>query len=218
MDHDFYVLAKNFFYPIFFSKGVYDFRLYIKIYCFVELNVFSSVAQSCPAACDPKDCGKPGFTVHHQLPEPAQTHVPWVGDAIQPSHPLLSPSPSAFSLSQHQGLFQWVSSLHQVAKILELELQDQSFQWILRTDFIYNWMVLSSCSPRHSQKSSPTPQFKASVLWRSAFFMVQLSHPYITTGKTIPLTRWTFVGKIMSLLFNILSRLVTAFFQGISIF
>ena len=78
---------------------------------------FSSVAQSCPTLCDPVDCTTPGFPVHHQLPELAQTHVHWVGDAIQPSHPLSSPSP-AFNLSQHQGLFQWVSSLHQVAKVL----------------------------------------------------------------------------------------------------
>ena len=83
---------------------------------------FSSVAQSCPTLCDPMDCSTPGLPVHHQLLELAQTHVHWVGVAIQPSHPLLSPSPPAFNLSQHQGLFQWVSSLHQVAKVLELQL------------------------------------------------------------------------------------------------
>ena len=77
---------------------------------------FSSVAQSCPNLCNPMDCSMPGFPVHHQLPEFAQTHVHWVGGAIQPSHPLSSPSPPAFNLSQHQGLFQWVSSSHQVAK------------------------------------------------------------------------------------------------------
>ena len=76
---------------------------------------FSSVAQSCPALCDPMDCSMPGFPVHHQLLELTQTHVLWVSDAIQPSHPLPSPSPLAFNLSQHQGLFKWVSSLHQVA-------------------------------------------------------------------------------------------------------
>ena len=84
---------------------------------------------------DPMDCRMPGFSVHHQLPEFTQTHVHWVGDAIQPSHPLSSPSP-AFSLSQHQGLFQWVSSSHHVAKALEFQLQHQSFQWIFRTDFL----------------------------------------------------------------------------------
>ena len=97
---------------------------------------FSSITQSCPTLCDPMDCSMAGFPVHHQLPEPTQTHVHWVGDAIQPSHPLLSPSPPAFNLSQHQGLFKWVSSSHQVAKVLELQLWHQSFQWIFRTDFL----------------------------------------------------------------------------------
>ena len=95
----------------------------------------SSVIQSCSTLCDPMDCSTPGLPVHHPLPESTQTHVHWVGDAIQPSHPLLSPSPPAFNLSQHQGLFQWVSSSHQVAKALEFQLQHQSFQWIFRTDF-----------------------------------------------------------------------------------
>ena len=96
---------------------------------------FSSVAQSCPTLCNPIDCSTPGLPVHHQLPELTQTHVHRVSDAIQPSHPLLSPSPPAFNLSQHQGLFKWVSSSHQVAKVLELQLQHQSFQWIFRVDF-----------------------------------------------------------------------------------
>ena len=96
---------------------------------------FSSVAQSCPTLCDPMDCSTPGFPVHHQLPELAQTNVHWVGDAIQLSHPLSSPSLPAFYLSQHQGLFRWVSS-NQVAKVLEFQLQHQSFQWIFRTDFL----------------------------------------------------------------------------------
>ena len=81
---------------------------------------FSSVTQSCPTLCNPMDCRTPGFLIHHQLPELAQTHVHWVGDAIQPSHPLSPPSPPAFSLSQHEGLFHWVSFSHQVAKVLEL--------------------------------------------------------------------------------------------------
>ena len=97
---------------------------------------FSSVAQSRPALCDPMNRSTPGLPVHHQLPEPTQTHVHWVGDAIQPSYPLLSPSPPALNLSQHQDLFKWVSSSHQVAKVLEFELQHQSFQWIFRTDFL----------------------------------------------------------------------------------
>ena len=84
--------------------------------------------------CEPMDCSMPGFPVLHYLPEFAQTHVHWVGDAVQPSHHLSSPSPPAFNLSQNQGLFQWVSSSHQLAKVLELQLQHQSFQWIFRVD------------------------------------------------------------------------------------
>ena len=97
---------------------------------------FSSVAQSCPTLCDPMDCRMPGLPVHHQLPEFTQTHVHQVDDAIQPSHPLSSPSPPAFNLSQHQGLFKWVSSSYQVAKVLEFQLQHQSFQWTFRTDLL----------------------------------------------------------------------------------
>ena len=97
---------------------------------------FSSVTQSCPTLCNPMNHSTPGLLVHHQLPEFTQTHVHWVGDAIQPSHPLLSPSPPALNLSQHQGLFQWASSLHQVAKISEFQLQHQSFQWTPRTDLL----------------------------------------------------------------------------------
>ena len=95
---------------------------------------FSAVTQSCPTLCNPMDCSLPGLPVHHQLPEFTQTCVHWVGDVIQSSHSLSSPSPPAFNLSQHQGLFQWVSSLHQVAKVLEFQLQHQSFQWTPRTD------------------------------------------------------------------------------------
>ena len=122
---------------------------------------FSSVAQSCPTLCDPRDRSTPGLPVHHQLLEFTQTHVHWVGDAIQPSHPLSSPSSPALNLSQHQGLFKWVSSSHQVAKFLEFLLQHQSFQWTLRTDLLKDGLVGSPCSPRHSQESSPTPQFKS---------------------------------------------------------
>ena len=106
-----------------------------KVYVLDMLVQFSSVTQSCPTLCDPIDYSTPGFPVPHQLPEFAQTHVYQVSDAIQPSHPLLSLSPPALSLSQHQDLFQWASSSHQVAKVLELQLQYQSFQWIFRTDF-----------------------------------------------------------------------------------
>ena len=90
---------------------------------------FSSVAQSCLTLCDPMECSTPGLPVYHQLPELTQTHVHWVVDAIQPSHPLSSPSPPTLNLSQHRGLFKWVSSSHQVAKVLEFQLQHQSYQW-----------------------------------------------------------------------------------------
>ena len=102
--------------------------------CSVNIQ-FSSVAQSCPTLCDSMDCSTPGLPVHHQHPELTQTPAHWVGDAIQPSHPLSSPSPPAFNLFQHQGLFQRVSSSHQVAKVLEFKPQHQSFQWTFRTDF-----------------------------------------------------------------------------------
>ena len=121
---------------------------------------FSSVTQLSPTLCDTLDCSTPGLPVHRQLPEFTQTHIHWVGDAIQPSHALSSPSLPAFNLSQHQALFKWVSSSHQVAKLLELQFQHQSFQWVFRTDFLWDGLVGSPCSPRESQESSPTPQFK----------------------------------------------------------
>ena len=112
--------------------------IYILLFiCYKIQGAISSVAQSCLTLCDPMNRGTPGLPVHHQLLESTQTHIHWVGDAIQPSHPLSSPS-HAFNLSQHQDLFQWVSSSHQVAKVLEFQLQHQSFQWIFRTDFL--WM------------------------------------------------------------------------------
>ena len=131
-----------------------------KIYTLVMVgwDQFSSVAQSWMTLCDPMNSSTPGLPVHHQLRELTQIHVHWVGDTIQPSHPLSSPSPPAFNLSQYQGLFQWVSSSHQVARVMEF--QHQSFQWIFRTDFLQDGLVGSPCSPRDSQESSPTPQFK----------------------------------------------------------
>ena len=97
---------------------------------------FSSVAQSCPTLCNPINCSIPGLPVHHQLPESTQTHIHCVGDVIQTPYPQSSPSPPAFNLSQHQGLFRWVSCSHEVAKVLEFQLQHQSFQWTLRTDLL----------------------------------------------------------------------------------
>jgi len=101
----------------------------------IEVGLCCSATQSCPTLYDPLHCSMPGFPVLHHLPEFAQTHVHWVGDAIQPTHPLWSPS-LPFNLSQHQVLFQCVSSSHHVAKALELQLQHQSFQWIFRFDFL----------------------------------------------------------------------------------
>ena len=121
---------------------------------------FSSVTQSCLTLCDPMNCSTPGLPVHHQLPEFTQTHVHWVSNAIQPSHPLSSPSPPAPSPSQSQSLFQWVSSLHEVAKVLEFQLQHHSLHRNPRADLLQNGLVGSPCSPRDSQESSPAPQFK----------------------------------------------------------
>ena len=100
----------------------------------VEFSSVQSLSQV--QLCDPMDCSTPGLPIHYQLTEFIQTHVHWVSDAIQPSHPLLSPSSPTFNLSQHQDLFQWVSSLHQVAKLLEFQLQHQSFQWTFRSDLL----------------------------------------------------------------------------------
>ena len=151
--------------------------------CFTVLPQFSSVTQPCPTLCDPMGCSTPGLPVYHQLPELAQTHVHPVSDANQPSHPLSSPSPPAFNLSQHQGLFHWVGSSHQVAKVLELQLQHQSssneYSGLISFridcfDLLIVQGTLKSLLQNHSSK--------ASILWCSAFFIVQLSHPYMTTG------------------------------------
>ena len=160
---------------------------------------FSSVTQSSPTICDPMNHGMPGFSVHHQLPEFTQTHVHWVGDAIQPSHPLSSPSPPALNLSRHGGLFKWVSSFHQVAKIFEFQLQHQySNEYSGLISFRMDWSdllavqgTLKSLLQHHSLKTS--------VLGCLAFFIVQLLNPYMTIRKTIALTRWTFVDKVMSI-------------------
>ena len=111
--------------------------------------------------CNPMNCSTPGLPVHHKLLEITQTHVHRVSDGIQPSHPLSSSSPPAPNPSQHQGLFQWVNSSHQVAKVLEFQLQHQSFQWTPRNALLQDGLVGSPCSPRDSQESSPTPQFKS---------------------------------------------------------
>ena len=122
---------------------------------------FSSVTQSCSTFCEPMNRSTPGLPVHHQLPEFTQTRAHRVSDAIQPSHLLSSPSPPSPNPSQHQGLSHWVNSSHEMAKVLEFQLQHQSFQWIPRTYLFQEGLVGSPCSPRDSQESSATPQFKS---------------------------------------------------------
>ena len=114
------------------------------------------------------------------------------------------------SFPASESFFQWISSSNQVANVLQFELQHQSFQWLFRTDFLQDGLVWSPCSPRGAQEFSPTSQFK-SISSSVLSFMIQLSHPYVSTGKAIALSTWTFVGKVMSLLFNMLSRLVIIF-------
>ena len=162
----------------------------------------------------PWTAARQAFLSFNHLLDLAQTHVHWVGNAFQPSRPLLFPSPFAFSLSQHQGLFQWVGAVHRVAKVLEPQLQHQYFQRIFRIgSFRIDWFdllavhtTLKSLLQHHS--------LKASILWCSAFFIVQLSYLYMTAGKTIALTIRTFVGKVMSLLFNISAALVCHSFSS----
>ena len=131
---------------------------------------FSSAQSLSPTLCTPMDCSMQVLPVHHHLPEFTQTHAHGVGDAIQPSHPLLSPSPPSFNFSQHQCIFTWVNSLHQVAKVLELQNQHESFQRIFRTDFIYNGLGGSPCSLRDSQES-----FSNTTVQKHQFFGAQLS-------------------------------------------
>ena len=155
---------------------------------------FSSVSQSCPTFCDPMNRSTPGLRVHHQLPEFTQTHVHWVSDAIQPSYPLSSPSHPAPDPSQHQGLFQWVNSLHQVAKYWSFSFSiSPSNEHPGLISFRMDWLdllavqgTLKSLLQHHSAK--------ASIFRRSAFFIVPLSHSYMTIGKTIALTRRTSVS------------------------
>ena len=172
---------------------------------------FRSVIQSCLTLCDPMNCSTPGFPVHHQLQEPTQTHVHRIGEAIQPSHPLSSPSPpssifpnirvfSSESVLRIRGPKYWSSSFSISPSNEHPGLISLRMDWL---DLLAVQETLKSLIPHHSSK--------ASVLQCSAFFIVQLSHPYMTTGKTIALTRQTFVDKVMSLLFNMLSRLVITF-------
>ena len=172
---------------------------------------FSSVAQLCPTLCDPMNRSTPGLPVHHQLSQFTQTHVHWVGDVIQPSHLLPTPFPLALNLSHHQGLYSestlcirwpkyWSFSFNISPSNEPLGLISFRMDWL---DLLAVQGTLKSLLQHHSSK--------ALILLCSAFFIVQLSHPYMTTGKTIALGRRTFVNKLMSLLFNMLSRLVITF-------
>ena len=166
------------------------------------------------------DCSIPVFPILHHIPEFAQTHVLWVNEAIQPSHPLLPTSPPALNLSQHQDLFQWVGSSNESSlRIRWPKYWSFSFSISPSNDysglisFRMDWLdllavqgTLKSLLQHHS--------LKASILQCLAFVMVHLSCPYKTTGKIVALTIWVFVSKVMSLLFNMLSRFVIAFLSG----
>ena len=180
----------------------------IAIWC-SELKHLVSVQFSQSVAStlsEPMDYSTPGLPVHYQLPEFTQTHVHWVGDAIQLSHSLSFPSPPTINLSQDSGLFQWVSSSYQVAKVLKFQLQYQCFEWIFRTDLFFRIDWLDALAVQGNLKSLlQHHSSKASILQCSTLFTVQFSHPYMTIEKTIALTRQTFVGKVMSLLLNMLA-------------
>ena len=169
-----------------------------------------SVTKSCTTLCNPMDCSMPGCSVLHYLLEFAQTHVHWVSDAIQPSHPLSPFSPPALNFPQHQDLFQWVGCLHQVAKILEFQLQHQSFQWIFRVDFLrIDWFDLLAVQ-RKFKSLIQHYSSKASVLGGSAFSM---SNSHIHTWLLEKPQLWLY-GPLWAnwcLFLNMLSRFVIAF-------
>ena len=180
---------------------------------------FSSVAQSCLTLCDPMNHSTPGLPVHHQLPESNHTHVHWVSDTIQPSHPPSFPSPPALNLSSIKVFSNESSLCMRWPKYWSFSFDiSPSNEHPGLISFRMDWLDLLAVQgtlKRLIQHHSS----KASILWCPVFFIVQLSHPYMTTGKTIALTRWIFVGKLMFLLFNMLSRFVTGCFsQGESIF
>ena len=194
-------MASFYYYPLSSIPFLTYKPMVFKCYGSVE---FSSVSQSCLTLCDPKNCSTPGLPVHHQLPESTQTQVHHIGDAIQRSHPLSSPSPSAPNPSQHQSLFQWVNSSHEWPKYWSFSFNISpsnehpgpisfGMDWL---DFLAVQGTLKSLLQHHSQSIN---------ISAISFLYIQLSHPYMTTEEVIALTRQTFVGKVMSLLFNILS-------------
>ena len=171
--------------------------------------IISSVSQfSCSVVSDllwPQESQHARLPCPSPTPEFTQTHVHWLGDVIQSSHPLSSPSPPALNHSQHLGLFKWVSSSHQVAKVLEFQLQHQSFQWTSRTHLLEDGLVGSPCRPRDSLKSLLQHRSASINSLALSVLYSPTPHPYMSTGKTITLTRRTFVDKVMSLLFNMQS-------------
>ena len=146
-------------------------------------NQFSSFALFSLTLCYPMDCSMPGLPVHHQLLEFTQTHVHWVSDAIQPSHPLSSPSPPAFNLFQHQGLFQWVSSSHEVAKSIGVSASASVLLMNIQDWFPLGWTGLIFLQSKGLSRVLQHHSSKASILLCTAFFIVQLSHLYMTAGK-----------------------------------
>ena len=149
-----------------------------------------SVTKSCLTLCKLMDCSTAGLPVPPSLLEFAQVHVHWVCDAIEPYQP--QPPPSfAFNLAQHQGLFQWVSSLHQVAKVLELQLQHHSLQWVFRADFLWEGLVGSPCCPRNPQESSPALQLES--INSSALNLLYVKYPLDSHKRKFPLKMnpWT---------------------------
>ena len=158
------------------------------------------------------DCSKPGLPVYHWLLGFTQIRVHWVSDAIQPSHSLMSHSPPSFNLSQHQGLFKWVSSSHQGGQSIGVSASASVLPMNIQDWFPSGWTGWISLQSKGLYKSLlQHHSSKASIFWRSAFFTVQLSHPHMTTEKTEALTRRIFIVKAMSLLFNMMSRFVITF-------
>ena len=193
--------------------------LYVELCTYKNIEVLNLQFNclSCLTFCNPIDWSTPGFPVHHQLPELAQHHAHPVGDTMQLSHPLSSPSLSAFNLPQNRGLLQWVSSLHRVAKVLEFQLQHQFFyEYSGMISFRIHWFdflavqgTLKSLFQHHN--------LKASILWHSDFFTIQLSHLYMTTAKPQP---WLYgpLSAKWCLCFLMQLGLSQLFFQRTSIF
>ena len=156
----------------------------------LDLDYCCSVTQLCLTLCDSMYCSMPGFPVLHYLPEFAQTHVNWVDDAIEPSHPLSSPSPSALHLSQLQDLFWWVSSSQWVAKVSSFSISPSN-EYSGLISFRMDWLDLLAVQGT-LKRLSQYRNLKASIFQSSVFFTVQLSHLYMMTGKTIALIMWPF--------------------------